>query len=121
MLTIAPPPRLFMARTPKCMPSMVPQHVQPAKLLLGKGDHPRHVGLGSHVGENESRPPSPGSDLTNRTKTSVLLHVGDHDGRPFTRQPQGRRSSYSGTRTGHECHFLSEIHYAVPPDHVPEM
>jgi hypothetical protein len=99
--------------------SVVYQHVETAKLLFGKGDHPRHVNLGSHVGENESRPPSPGSDLTNGTNASVLVHVGDHDGRTFTCQPQGYRSPYPGTSPGHEGHLLFEVHYAVPPSWCP--
>src|SRR5215212_6508701 len=99
--------------------SIVHQHVQTAKFLFGKGDHPRHVNLGSHLGENESRPSSPGSDLTNGTSTSLLVHVCDHDGRTFTCQPQCYRSSDPGTSPCHEGHLLFEIHYAVPPSWCP--
>jgi hypothetical protein len=50
---------------------IVHQHVQAAELLFSEGDHPGDVGLGGHIGNDESRLPSFGVDLTTNLRAGA--------------------------------------------------
>src|SRR5215216_8010049 len=52
---------------------IVHQHVQAAKLLFSKDDHPGHVSLGSHISNNARCLLSFGSDLMNHAGTGFLV------------------------------------------------
>ena len=94
---------------------VVDQYIQTTELPFGKGDHPEHIGLGSYVNKDESRPSSFRADFTNGACASVFVHICDDDGRPLTGEAPGDGSPYPGTRASNHGDFIYDLHYALPP------
>jgi hypothetical protein len=100
--------------------SVVHEHVQAAELLLGEGDPPARVGLGSHVGAEERRPSNPNVYLADRAGPRLLVHVRDHDGGFLSGKPYGHRATYPRSPARHEGDLTANLH-RVPPASPPAL
>jgi hypothetical protein len=87
-------------------PGVIEEHVEPAELPLGEGDHGRAVGGPRDIGVDVGGPPARAPHQLDGLPPAFVVDVDGGDGRALAREEERRFAADAAARPGDQSDFV---------------